>query len=208
MKTLWDRFWEKVDATGDCWEWTAYKDEKGYGRIHVSSKPKRAMTAQDVAWELLVGPIPAGMVVDHLCRNHGCVNAGSHLELVTRRVNYERGYSLQRINSKKTHCPQGHLYTAENTYVLPSRPTARYCKTCHKDTSPERAARRRARPEKRAFDNEQNRLRMLGYRKTHPPNDEQKAATLLRQRERRRAIRAGTPLADRRNPANRNGVEG
>lgn len=63
-----ERFWEKVDKTGDCWEWTAAKDQKGYGVFDGNWKAHR------FAWELAVGKIPHQKCVCHRCDNPGCVN--------------------------------------------------------------------------------------------------------------------------------------
>lgn len=87
--SLTDRFWPKVDASGDCWEWTAARNPEGYGRIGAGGTGSRILHAHRVAWELLVGPIPVGYEVDHLCRNRGCVNP-DHLEPVTKLENIRR----------------------------------------------------------------------------------------------------------------------
>lgn len=160
MPTLEERFWEKVDATGDCWDWTAMRTKDGYGRFSVGGKP---VPAVHVAWELLIGPIPAGLEPDHLCRNPPCVNVGSHIEWVTPLENGRRGQSLQARNARKTHCPRGHPYTESNIYRRPGSPAARYCRTCHTIQSAARFRRRQADPEKAAVDRERNRLRMQGH---------------------------------------------
>jgi hypothetical protein len=78
-----DRFWSKVDARGVCWEWTGWRDKDGYGGCGDGR-------AHRVAWTKLVGPVPEGLVLDHLCRNPPCVNP-DHLEPVTPKVNTARG---------------------------------------------------------------------------------------------------------------------
>lgn len=105
------RFWSKVDATGDCWEWTAAFSNWGYGAFWHNG---RMQDAHVVAWEILIGPAPKGLTPDHLCRNHACVNVGEHIEWVTSAVNKARGYSPAAINARKTHCPKGHLYAGSN----------------------------------------------------------------------------------------------
>lgn len=113
-----DRFWEKVDKTGECWEWTAYRLKCGYGRFGVGGSAKnggRIVMAHRWAYENLVGPIPNGLQLDHLCRNRGCVNP-EHLEPVTVRENLRRGEGWSGRNARKTHCPKGHEYDEANTH--------------------------------------------------------------------------------------------
>src|SRR5690606_7991791 len=85
------------------------------------------------AYELLVGPISAGLYLDHLCRTPRCVNP-HHLEPVTARENSLRGETVLARNLAKTHCPSGHEYTQENTYRAgPAKKTpngSRQCRTC------------------------------------------------------------------------------
>jgi HNH endonuclease len=107
------RFWSKVQRSeSGCWEWTAAKTV-GYGRF---ADKGRTLLAHRVAYELLIGPIPEGLQIDHLCRNPSCVNP-AHLEPVTSRENLLRGVGEPARNAAKTHCPQGHEYSPENTYA-------------------------------------------------------------------------------------------
>jgi HNH endonuclease len=130
-----DRFWAKVDAEGDCWEWMGTRKKNGYGTFG----PPPGLSTRHVhrlAYEYLVGPIPDGLVIDHLCRVRHCVNP-DHMEATTQSVNILRGagpalapyrdYS-QRV--KQPACRNGHLYTENNTWH--SKRGARVCKTCHK----------------------------------------------------------------------------
>jgi hypothetical protein len=110
-----ERFWrsfEEDEATG-CWVWTASRNAFDYGRISVNGK---FVKAHRFAYELLVGPIPDGLVLDHLCRNHPCVNPG-HLEPVTSRENTLRGETIPAANIAKTHCSNGHPFNDENTLI-------------------------------------------------------------------------------------------
>lgn len=106
-----------------CWEWTGCKTNGRYGRVAVADR-KQAL-AHRYVYELSVGKIPEGLTLDHLCNNPPCVNP-EHLEPVTLRVNLLRGRT--GLNLLKTHCPQGHPYDEENTYLL--RGKWRRCRTC------------------------------------------------------------------------------
>ncbi|MCX5587594.1 HNH endonuclease [Streptomyces erythrochromogenes] len=121
-----DRFWEKVTG-GDvtqCWAWNgANKD--GYGNFNLGGG---AWTqAHRFAYEHLVGAIPPGLYLDHLCRNHACVNPW-HLDPVTPRVNVLRGQSPTIVASLAGRCVHGHLHTEVGLYVSPDG--RRFCRGC------------------------------------------------------------------------------
>lgn len=92
------RFWTMVDKDVDrdgCWTWTGKKGSKGYGLVHVDSASGRQQQAHRAAYELVVGPIPDGLELDHLCRVRVCVNP-AHLEPVTRAENMRRMWEQRR----------------------------------------------------------------------------------------------------------------
>jgi len=123
-----DRFWPKVEKTAHCWEWRGAKSRDGYGYFSVA--PKTMRYAHRVAFELLVGPIPDGMQLDHLCRNRACVRP-DHLEPVTGRENRLRGSGFVAEKAQQTHCIHGHLLDEANTYIRPSNGT-RHCRECNR----------------------------------------------------------------------------
>jgi hypothetical protein len=119
-----ERFWSKVsvnDSTG-CWEWAAGRGRNGYGRFRWGDATRYA---HRVAYEELVGPVPLGLQLDHLCRVTHCCNP-AHLEPVTPRENTLRGVA-RFVNLSKTACPAGHEYSSENTYMHKG---SRYCREC------------------------------------------------------------------------------
>lgn len=80
------RFAAKIDYSGPCWIWTGAVNSRGYGCLIVQGK---AWLAHRLVHEVILGPIPAGHQVDHLCRRRMCVNP-LHLEAVTGRENNRR----------------------------------------------------------------------------------------------------------------------
>ena len=123
-----------------CWLWTASGNGTGYGQFHVRTPDggRRTVLAHRWAYEHEVGPIPVGLVIDHLCRVPLCVRV-THLEPVTDGENTERG---ERHKHPKTHCPQGHAYDAENTYIYPSN-GRRGCRICDRAAGARYRARKR-----------------------------------------------------------------
>lgn len=117
----------------DCWIWNGAVDHTGYGRFKAAGK---ITLVHRWTYEHFVGPIPAGLTIDHLCRNTVCVNY-RHFEVVTRAENARRG----NPNTGKTHCHQGHEFTEANTYVKPNG--RRDCRACRKVKRAESAARSR-----------------------------------------------------------------
>ena len=126
------RFWSKVRVVG-CWEFDAYHDRDGYALF--SDGDRKTVRAHRFAYELLVGPIPEGLVLDHLCRNRGCVNP-DHVEPVTSRTNVLRG-----VEATAETCRRGHPFDECNTYERPSG--RRSCKRCKADAQARYVQRKR-----------------------------------------------------------------
>lgn len=130
------RFWAKVsvDETTGCWAWTGAATRPGsdgYGQIRVAGK---TILSHRFAYETLVGPVPAGLDLDHVCRTRRCANP-AHLEPVTRAENVKRGAAhgtYGRAERAKTHCPQGHPYAGANLYVNPTT-GKRKCRECQSE---------------------------------------------------------------------------
>ncbi|MGW4467511.1 HNH endonuclease signature motif containing protein [Micromonospora sp. NPDC004704] len=106
-----------------CWIWGGQADRHGYGRFGKGGK-----LAHRRAYELAIGPIPAGLVIDHLCEVRLCVNP-SHLKATTQRENILRSVrTMPNINAAKTRCKRGHPYDEVNTYRKPGG--GRDCRAC------------------------------------------------------------------------------
>src|SRR5882672_5605131 len=115
----------EVDSNG-CWLWQRSRHRDGYGKIKLAGKDQYV---HRVSYEIHVGPIPAGLCIDHLCRNRACCNP-IHLECVTPIENFRRGISPAEVAARITHCPKGHPYDAINTYMHPRG--KRVCIACRK----------------------------------------------------------------------------
>lgn len=92
-KGLEERFWEKVDKSGDCWLWTKSL-RAGYG---VFRKSGRLVSAHRLAYEITNGPIPADLCICHHCDNRQCVNP-SHMFLGTHKDNMQDAMGKGRFH--------------------------------------------------------------------------------------------------------------
>lgn len=128
LKRLLDK--TRFNTETGCWEWTAARTNGGYGAFRLEGV---ASVAHRVLYSLLVCELPADLHLDHLCRNTICVNP-DHLEPVTQQENN------RRAGAARTHCVQGHEYTAANTYRR--RNGSRDCRACNRDRASTRYAER------------------------------------------------------------------
>lgn len=120
--TLLGRMGSKFLVGDDHWIWTGADNNHDYGQILADG---RNQLAHRVMYELLVGPIPAGMELDHLCCVPRCIRP-DHLEPVTHAEN------MRRYGERLTHCAHGHELTSENLYVYPNG--RKECRLCRRIT--------------------------------------------------------------------------
>jgi hypothetical protein len=140
MMDLPDRLAEKIspEPMSGCWLWTAsIKRKDGYGRFRWDGKMK---LAHRVVWSLLRSQIPGGLTIDHLCRNHACVNP-DHMEVVTLKENLMRGIGPSAVHARKTHCIHGHELIGGNLFPNLWRRGKRHCIACTNRRGRERQAR-------------------------------------------------------------------
>jgi hypothetical protein len=133
-----DRFWSRVRMTEDgCMEWTGFLDRDGYGQIGLGGRGGRSVRVHRWAYGFFVGPIPNGLVIDHLCRNRACANP-AHMEPVTVTENTRRGLAPTAMNAQKTHCKRGHALAGANLVRVPG---GRACRTCRVEATRQWRAR-------------------------------------------------------------------
>ena len=135
-----DTFAAKIDFSGDCWEWMAAVNSKGYGIFAMDGSGR---LAHRLSYERYIGPIPDGLQIDHLCRNKLRVRP-AHLEPVTNEENSRRRWEHYTV------CVNGHAMTEDNIRVhrRNNGPDTKECRTCTVARS--QALRDRLRAEKRA----------------------------------------------------------
>lgn len=155
-----ERFWMRVEKgqSGECWRWTGFIDDSGYGTMRVEGKKQKV---HRYAYGLLVGPIPTGLTLDHLCRVRACVNP-NHLEPVTHRENVLRGSGPSAKNARKTHCPRGHELTPANLYNEPGKLGRGRCRICQAEYIRDWQRRKRAADKGKAPSTRQPNLEGMG----------------------------------------------
>lgn len=126
-----ERFWAKVDKSGDCWLWTSALNNTGYGQFRSAG---RLVLAHRWSYESANGPVPNGLVLDHLCRTPACVNPG-HLEPVTQDENMRR--------ARRDGCRRGHPWP-EHAYIDPKG--RRWCRTCNNNLRRDRRRQPKEKP--------------------------------------------------------------
>ena len=130
-KSFIKRLLSSMGHPDECWNWTGHIGKNGYSYCCYKGKNT---TAYRASWEHLIGPIPQGYEIDHLCKNPKCVNP-LHLEPVTPYINNMRSNSAAAKCSRKTHCINGHAFDKDNTKMI-SRKNGKFdrrCKICHRN---------------------------------------------------------------------------
>jgi hypothetical protein len=133
------RFWGYVDKNGpmseamgtQCWIWKGGHTRDGYGSMRLKSK---GIKPHRFAYELLIGPIPENLELDHLCRNTGCCNPW-HLEPVTSAVNILRSNNSAAVNARKDYCIHGHPLSGDNLVIVCGK---RQCRACNRERTRKR----------------------------------------------------------------------
>lgn len=147
-RPIWERVFEKLteDPATGCWVWTARTrrgfrlGSPGYGAISNPGKGNGSSSAHIVVYEYMVGEVPRGLVLDHLCRNTLCCNP-YHLDPVTQRVNILRGEGVAAKYAAQTHCKRGHPFEGWNLIVRSNG--NRDCRTCAAASNKASQARKR-----------------------------------------------------------------
>lgn len=109
-----------------CWIWLGSIYSQGYGMFKSHG---RRYVAHRVMYEHFKGEIPAGLTLDHKCRNRWCVNP-DHLEPMSLRENILRGISPSAKHARQTHCKRGHLLAEPNLIHSKTKPNKRRCLEC------------------------------------------------------------------------------
>lgn len=120
-----------IDPETGCWNWTGYVAEHGYGTIGETVAPgrSRSLYAHRISYEIHKGPIPEGLVVDHMCNNRRCVNP-DHLQAITHRENVLRSPHPLFARRRVGLCIRGHDMTdPTNVYIRPDN-GRKMCKAC------------------------------------------------------------------------------
>lgn len=94
------RFWDKVQKSDGCWLWTASVGANGYGQFQVGGN--HVVRSHRLAYELICGPIPDGLQLDHKCKNRACVRPDpEHVRPVTHAQNMQGIRAINRFTGHR-----------------------------------------------------------------------------------------------------------
>ncbi len=138
--TLYDLVCDQVNTRFDdkCWVWELGHSSRYGSPICTGKGNSGRKRPHVVAYELRYGGVPAGLELDHICRNTLCWNP-AHLRVVTKQQNlFQRDTSrMGERNRIKTHCIRGHEFSKENTRISKASQGRngyrRICKACHRE---------------------------------------------------------------------------
>lgn len=141
-----ERFFRNVGKrrNDECWEWRGGRDQNGYGIIGKGKRHSGRWQAHRLSWTLYNGPIPVGLVLDHICCNPPCVNP-AHLRACTQYENVMYGTSNVCVtNASKSECIHGHSF--DDAYIITNRTTGRQTRKCRVCTKLAKKRPQRPRP--------------------------------------------------------------
>lgn len=130
------KFWR-----GGCWVDGRVATVNGYVQVQPGGRAGRKTYRHRVVYEILVGPIPEGYEIDHLCRNRACYNPG-HMEVVTHEENMQRMPPHAGWFARQSHCKYGHEFDYWNGFQ-------NVCKACNREKTARYRARKKQEGDKR-----------------------------------------------------------
>lgn len=137
------RLVNNIIVNNGCWIWQGSKNKGGYGLSFIfENNQSRTIFAHRLSYEVFIGVIPKGLVIDHLCRNRSCINP-EHLEPVTVKINTNRGIGSWANRLPRTYCKYGHKLTKLNTRYTSDKPGYKICRICAAKANKEYRLRRK-----------------------------------------------------------------
>lgn len=125
-----------------CWLWLGAHDKDGYGKV--SASREISGRAHRFSWEIFKGEIPGGKWVLHKCDTSACINP-EHLFLGSARDNnLDMVFKKRHVNTRKTKCNKGHMFSPDNLVNLSKGRQERICKICAREKTRARLAAKKS----------------------------------------------------------------